>query len=490
MGFFDSFKKNNQKDSLLNSESMYQNGKTREFDLNVEKILENWEIYHAIREIIANALDEQILTNTKNIAIYEDKNSCWHITDYGRGLKYNHLTQNENEEKLSHDKLIGRFGVGLKDALATLNRHNVKVRIMSRYGIISLKEVPKKGFDDVITLHAEISSPINPNMVGTDFCLEGCSLEDIEKAKSLFLMFSGKKILEKNSYGEVLENKKGLAEIYINGVKVAEEPNFLFSYNITSLTSQLKKSLNRERTNVGRSAYTSRVKDILKTCKEKGVIELLVEDLQEFGSGQMHDELTWNDVAVFSAAQMRHLDESVTFISADILEHSPNIVDEMKMKGYEPIIIPANVLSKIELLNQNAKENDILPTAFQYLKDQQKNFKPVEVNTIKLTFKELEIYNKTDSILNLIGGKPKIVKEIVIAERFYESDFYDKTLLGLWVDSYKKIYIKRSQLKSINDYSGTLLHECVHAMSGATDVSREFELALTHLIGLLASKLI
>lgn len=39
--------------------------KIREFDLNIEKILENWEVYHAIREIIANALDEQILTEPK-----------------------------------------------------------------------------------------------------------------------------------------------------------------------------------------------------------------------------------------------------------------------------------------------------------------------------------------------------------------------------------------------------------------------------------------
>ena len=49
--------------------------KIREFDLNIEKILENWEVYHAIREIIANALDEQILTRTKNIDIYQDDSS-------------------------------------------------------------------------------------------------------------------------------------------------------------------------------------------------------------------------------------------------------------------------------------------------------------------------------------------------------------------------------------------------------------------------------
>jgi len=30
----------------------------KKFDLNIEKVLEDWEIYHAIREVIANALDE------------------------------------------------------------------------------------------------------------------------------------------------------------------------------------------------------------------------------------------------------------------------------------------------------------------------------------------------------------------------------------------------------------------------------------------------
>ena len=30
----------------------------KEFDLNIGKILEDWEIYHAICEIIVNALEE------------------------------------------------------------------------------------------------------------------------------------------------------------------------------------------------------------------------------------------------------------------------------------------------------------------------------------------------------------------------------------------------------------------------------------------------
>lgn len=74
-----------------------RNNEDKEFDLNIEIILENWEVYHAIRDIISNALDEQILTGTQDIQIIK-KNNERHIIDFGRGINYHHLTQNENEE--------------------------------------------------------------------------------------------------------------------------------------------------------------------------------------------------------------------------------------------------------------------------------------------------------------------------------------------------------------------------------------------------------
>jgi hypothetical protein len=40
----------------------------REFDLNIERVLENWTVAHALREVIANALDEQALTGTSALA--------------------------------------------------------------------------------------------------------------------------------------------------------------------------------------------------------------------------------------------------------------------------------------------------------------------------------------------------------------------------------------------------------------------------------------
>ena len=191
MSIFNRFVKTSTNSASVKNSTINESN-VKQFDLNIEKILENWEVHHAIREIIANAFDEQVLTKTKDILIQKTSDNCWHIIDYGRGLNYHHLTQNENEEKLTNDKLIGRFGVGLKDALATLYRHGIKVKIISKYGNITLKEASKSGFDDIITLHAEIIPSQNPNMIGTDFCLFECSTEDITKAKSLFLNFSGK----------------------------------------------------------------------------------------------------------------------------------------------------------------------------------------------------------------------------------------------------------------------------------------------------------
>ena len=463
---------------------------TREFDLNVENILENWEVYHAIREIIANALDEQIITKTPAISIYKSSDSCWHIVDYGRGLNYHHLTQNENEEKLKNPKLIGRFGVGLKDTLATLYRHNIKVRISSKYGVITLKQASKAGFEDIITLHANISAPENADMTGTDFCLQGCTDEDIKKAKALFLAFSGNEILESTSYGDVLSRNSKSADIYINGVKVSEEPNFLFSYNITSLTAKLKKALNRERANVGRSAYTDRVKTILMECKQKIVIQKLVDDLQAFSLGTRHDELTWQDVQLHVSDQLRKLQANTAFVTTADIQDDPDTIEEMKRGGLHPVIIPENILNRIEDINKGAKNGETFTTAKQYLADRQASFHPIVIEEAALTAQERSIYEKTEELLRCIGGRPKQVNEIQIVEKIYDVEPTSTETLGLYDISKHKILIKRNQLKSLTAYAGTLLHECAHAISGANDTSRDFEDELTDMIGLLAARLV
>lgn len=320
----------------------------REFDLNIEKVLENWSVAHAIREIIANALDEQILTDTKNIEIKKDVNNNWHIRDYGRGLRYVHLTQNENEEKLNHPHLIGKFGVGLKDALATFDRHNIGVEIDSKFGHITIGQSVKHGFSDITTLHAYISDAINKDYLGTDFCLMGCTDSDIFDAKNFFLQFANLELMEKTDYGDVYGVRNGKSEIFINGIKVAEEDNFLFSYNITSLNSTLRKALNRERTNVGCSAYSDRVRSILLNVKSDQVIDAFTDNLTKMGNGTQCDEMKWVDVQTY-AVKLLHSRKETVFVTPEEIEQSSGaILEVVKNSGKTPVFVPNTVKKKIE----------------------------------------------------------------------------------------------------------------------------------------------
>ena len=170
---------------------------SRQFDLNIERVLEHWTVPHAVREVLANALDEQALTGTLDPAITRAPDGTWHIRDYGRGIRYQHLTQKENTEKLKRsDDVIGKFGVGLKDAFATFDRHGIGVEIRSRHGRITIGKVPKHGFEDLRTLHALISESRDPTFEGTDFALGGVTDENIEMAKSFFLRWSEDEVLE------------------------------------------------------------------------------------------------------------------------------------------------------------------------------------------------------------------------------------------------------------------------------------------------------
>src|SRR6202035_5540912 len=72
LGFFDRMPGRLILNAKMLSGTEMPNASDKHFDLNIEKILEGWELCHAIRELIANALDEQALTGTKEPYIFKD----------------------------------------------------------------------------------------------------------------------------------------------------------------------------------------------------------------------------------------------------------------------------------------------------------------------------------------------------------------------------------------------------------------------------------
>lgn len=451
----------------------------KQFDLNIERVLEDWGVEHALREIIANALDEQALTRTKDVQITKDKQGRWHIRDYGRGLRYEHLTQNENQEKLSRPEIvIGKFGVGLKDALATLHRRRIGVQIASKFGDITIAERNKQGFKTITTLHAMISDP-SSRIVGTDITLESVTDAEMDAAKDFFLRFSGDTTIETTLYGAVLK-KRATARIYITGLRVAEEDRFLCSYNITNVNAAIRKALNRERTNVGRGAYTDRVKAILLACKTQDVAQLLVDDLQHYEEGTMHDELTWTDVQVH-ACKLLNTKGNIIFLTPAELITAAAMVNHARKEGHRVVTIPESVRNKLR--HQNDHDGNPVRDLTAYARAWNENFTFDFVDEHDLNETEQAVFAYTSVIFAQIGGRPPKIREVRISRTMRADPRKHREASGLWDEKSGLIIIKSDQLASLQAYASTLLHEIAHATSGASDITEEFEDALTELLG-------
>lgn len=449
---------------------------TKLFDLNIEEVLEDWEVSHAIREIIANALDEQIISKTPDITILKDSQGDWHIRDFGRGLSIEHFTLNENEEKLSYSSgIIGKFGVGLKDALATFHRRGVAVIIRSSHGIYRLREAQKHSFDDIVTLHVEYEDAPG-DFQGTEFTLRGVTDSDMSRAKSQFVKFSDEDVLETTPFGQILHKKGDAGRVYITGVFASEEPNFLFSYNITSLTGAMKKRLNRERLNVGRTTYAERVKMILKNANSAVVQDLLADQVSRRARGDQCDEMQWIEISQI-ALNLLHERQLTVFVTEQDLSH-PDVIGNMQLDGYEIVLV--NDLQKGKLDEQISSGASDVRTLETYVEEYNESFQYKFIEPQNLTSQEKHVFDLTPKLLALVGITGGTTPRVRISETMRVTS--DDTE-GVWDSAQQALIIKRSRLASPLAYASALLHEAAHAMTGTVDVTREFEQVLTQYLG-------
>ena len=440
---------------------------SRLFDLNIEEVLEAWEVSHAIREVISNALDEQALSGSKDIEIAKHDGD-WVVRDFGRGLRIDHFTLNENKEKIATPTgVIGKFGVGLKDALATFHRRGVEPVITSRYGTFRLRQTEKHGFGDITTLHVSYDdTPVE--IEGTEFRLIGATDEQIEDAKRLFLRFNDEEVIDETRYGEVLRAKPGRGRVYISGVFAADEENFLFSYNVTHLTDAMTKRLNRERLNVGRTTYAERVKSILKDSTADEVHDLLIEELLDRGRGPMPDELQWIEISQMTLTLL-HEREDIIFVVEYELHSHPDVLDHARADGLKIVIVTNAEKSK---LVEQAKAGGVeVRTLENYVAEFNESFEYRFVDPVDLTGEEKRVFAASADIMQLVGVTGDDMPDVKVSEtmRIGRDDTE-----GVWDPTLDAIVIKRANLDTLRSYASVLLHELAHAMTGTHDVTREF----------------
>ena len=110
------------------------------------------------------------------------------------------------------------------------------------------------------------------------------------------------------------------------------------------------------------------------------------------------------------------------------------------------------------------------------------------VSESDLSRNESAIFRRWREIADLAGRLPREVKEVKVSETMRPSVTEGMNPAGLWEPANGWVIVHREQLRSLGAFAGTLLHEFTHASTGYADVSRDFECALTDLIGKLAAR--
>jgi hypothetical protein len=267
--------------------------KIENIDLNIgQAYLSEWTIDMAIRELIANAIDE---AEHGIIDIGKISEGVWKITNKGSEIKPANFLIKEGEKNKEKGK-IGKFGIGLKDAIGVLMSRGILVKIFtSEYQYIAEYRKKSKIIDDKC-LFINIYNNTR-ELLGTEVILENCKDHYIEDAKSHFLIYRDKKMIEKTKYGDVLlendENKNGT--IYFNGIKIAYEKTFFYSYNIKIEENKLKEGISRERCDLSREIYKDSLKQIIKCIKSEEISSRYYTSFVKTRDGSLKGELVYTD---------------------------------------------------------------------------------------------------------------------------------------------------------------------------------------------------
>lgn len=334
-------------------------------DLNIgTQCLENWENHHAIRELIANALDEHIISKiTQPISINHSRNKC-EIIDYGAGITKSSFIIQSNSNKLSNEKLIGQFGFGMKDAIAVLCKNDIDIKIYTKDFIFTPSYTQRANTSD-ITLHITFIANNNyddDEEYGTKIVLNNIKKTDIEKAKDYFIDFTTIKF--DNIYSDIIMKFNDKSQyIFVNKFRVCKtKKNTYFSYNIKK-TKDVMKFFNRDRGEKDYASFRKIITMILKDIdiySDKYSTEQLRNEIKKILSNDNLLEFNQIDVIRNILSQLNQSDE---YIFVDVkdkqLVKKKNYAKKIKDSGREIIFIGSGILKKINSIIRTDKIKNI-----------------------------------------------------------------------------------------------------------------------------------
>ncbi len=158
----------------------------------------------------------------------------------------------------------------------------------------------------------------------------------------------------------------------------------------------MKKKLNRERLNVGRTTYAERVRSILKSASSNSVQRILIDQVRKRATGEQCDEMAWIEISQM-ALNLMYARAPVAYLTEHELQSRPDVLDNIRSDGYEPIVISEQ--QKEKLVAQILAGGPQVRTLETYVQEYNTSFEYKFVDYANLTSEEQRVYDLTPKIL-------------------------------------------------------------------------------------------
>lgn len=204
-----------------------------QFDYPISlKYVTSWNITHALRELIANALDAEAQYGARKEILYNAGRKKLRIVNHGVTLDRTALLLG-GTDKEGQINLIGQYGEGLKLAMLVLLRNKLQIRIRNgreEDWIPSIRPSEKWGAE---VLSVEIRKA-GRQVENFEVVVEGLEPETWNEMKDHFLFMNPAKWLDFET-GQLLTDLDHKGKIYVRGVFVLNEPGYYYGYNFKDL---------------------------------------------------------------------------------------------------------------------------------------------------------------------------------------------------------------------------------------------------------------
>jgi hypothetical protein len=326
-----------------------------------QNYVSDWNFCDAIRELIQNGTDQEILDNENKFSInYDKKSETLRLINTKSKLKINTLLLGKSS-KSNNEDTVGQFGEGYKIAALVLNRlgktftiyNNEKNEIWT-----SRFKDSKKWLDKILVF--DVEEHITDD-VGLVIEVGNVTYKDNNDIYDIWLGFYEVEKIE-TTYGDILTEEEFKDQIFVNGLKVACNEDMEYGYNFKPRYIKLERD--RKTCDGWQARDTTSL--MIAEAMVQGKLEIeTVKRLVEKNTDDVYN-LEFNgytkDVKEVKKMLISEFDKQYT-APFSIPVQSQEDINKVKAYGGNPVIVPHKVASLLKEESANRIRDLIaLPT--------------------------------------------------------------------------------------------------------------------------------